>query len=82
MNPGNTITLTSKVRVLYKGEETPEDIMIVSMLDGNQEPGWVSIESPLGSAMIGHHANEETSFKLMQKNASVTEVGIKILSVS
>ena len=82
VNPSKIATLSSKMTVLYQGDDTPEEIMLVSLLDGNQNPGWVSLESPLGVALQGHSQGEDVFYKLSQKNTQTAEIKVKIITIS
>lgn len=81
VDPGKIATMSSKVGVLYPDETEPEEIVLVSLLDGNQNPGWVSVESPLGTALLGHIEGETVSYKLNQRNAPPTEIKVKIATI-
>lgn len=82
VDPTKSITFSSQVEILYQDEDQPEDILIVSLLDGGHKPNWVSIESPLGTALLGHSQNEEVEYKVIHNNEPPEKIKVKIISIS
>jgi transcription elongation GreA/GreB family factor len=63
--PGKRITISSKVLIQYGAEtEDREHIMLVAPLDGGENNGWVSVESPLAKSIEDKFAGESGQFKI------------------
>ena len=69
-----------KVKVLFDGddEEDAESYTIVNPLEVDTSNGKISDESPLGKALIGKQAGEETSFK----SPGGATIKLKVLEIS
>ena len=61
---GNKIGLLSLVKILFVEDEEEEDIQLVSTLRVDIDKGYVSIESPLGKALMGHKPGDTVTVKL------------------
>jgi hypothetical protein len=82
VDPGRIATISSKVGVLYPEETDPEEIILVSVLDSGGRPEWVSVESPLGLALMGHKEGDNVVYKLARQNQKPLEIPVKIASLS
>jgi transcription elongation factor GreA len=74
--PKDTVTLSSKVRVLDVDEDAEEEYEIVGSQEANPREGRISDDSPVGQGLIGHRAGETVSI-----HAPVGELTFKILKV-
>lgn len=61
---GNKIGLLSLVKILFVEDEEEDDIQLVSTLRVDIDKGYVSIESPLGKALMGHKPGDTVTVKL------------------
>ena len=74
--PKDTVTLSSKVRVLDVDDEFEEEYEIVGSQEANPREGRISDDSPVGQGLIGHRAGDTVVI-----HAPVGELTFKILSV-
>ncbi|MBQ6274726.1 MAG: transcription elongation factor GreA [Oscillospiraceae bacterium] len=74
--PKDTVTLSSKVRVLDVDEDVEEEYEIVGSQEANPREGRISDDSPVGHGLIGHRAGETVVV-----HVPVGEVTFKILKV-
>ena len=74
--PKDTVTLSSKVRVLDVDEDFEEEYEIVGSQEANPREGRISDDSPVGQGLIGHRAGDTVVI-----HAPVGELTFKILSV-
>lgn len=74
--PKDTVTLSSKVRVLDVDEDMEEDYEIVGSQEANPREGRISDDSPVGQGLIGHRAGDTVVI-----HAPVGELTFKILAV-
>jgi transcription elongation factor GreA len=58
------VGINNTVTVLFEEDEETETYKIVTSIRGNSLQGLVSIESPLGKALLGHKAGERVKVKL------------------
>ena len=61
--------VNNTVEVFYEDDETTEKIKLVTTVRGDSLEGLISIESPLGKAVLGHKAGERV---LVQVNDRVS----------
>ena len=71
------VTLGSKVSFLYEGDSSPEIVTVVGSLsaDGGRY-SEVSLQSPLGEAILGKVAGEYANFKVEDSNITVKIVDV------
>ena len=74
--PKDTVTLSSKVRVLDVDDDFEENYEIVGSQEANPREGRISDDSPVGQGLIGHRAGDTVVI-----HAPVGELTFKILSV-
>ncbi len=74
--PKDTVTLSSKVRVLDVDEDFEDSYVIVGSQEANPREGRISDDSPVGQGLIGHRAGETVVI-----HAPMGELTFKILSV-
>ena len=74
--PKDTVTLSSKVRVLDVAEDFEEEYEIVGSQEANPREGRISDDSPVGQGLIGHRAGETVTI-----HAPVGDLVFKILAV-
>ena len=73
--PKDTVTLSSKVRVLDVSENREELYEIVGSQEANPREGRISDDSPVGQGLIGHRAGDTVVVQV-----PVGELTFKILS--
>ena len=74
------VGLNSVVEVYIPEDDETEEYKIVTSIRGSSLRGYISIESPLGKALLGHKVGETVSVKV---NESYTyEVEIRNISKS
>lgn len=54
----DTITLNSEVEFKFIGDDTVEKVKVVTRVDADPMNNLISNESPIGEALIGHHAGD------------------------
>ncbi len=74
--PKDTVTLSSKVRVLDVAEDYEEEYEIVGSQEANPREGRISDDSPVGQGLIGHRAGDTVTI-----HAPVGDLVFKILVV-
>ena len=74
--PKDTVTLSSKVRVLDVAEDFEEEYEIVGSQEANPREGRISDDSPVGQGLIGHRAGDTVTI-----HAPVGDLVFKILAV-
>lgn len=47
------VTMNSDVKIKYQGDDDIEDVMIVSKIESDPIDGKLSVESPIGEALMG-----------------------------
>ena len=52
------VGMDTKVVLYYEDEDETEEVKIVTSIRGNSLEGRISIESPLGKALLGHKAGD------------------------
>lgn len=70
------VGINNAVTILFVDEGTEETYKIVTSIRGNSLKGYISIESPLGKALVGHKVgdtvtvkvNDNVSYPVMIKN--------------
>ena len=74
--PKDTVTLSSKIRVLDVDDDFEEDYEIVGSQEANPREGRICDDSPVGQGLIGHRAGDTVVI-----HAPVGDLTFKILSV-
>lgn len=74
--PKDTVTLSSRVRVLDVADDFEEVYEIVGSQEANPMEGRISDDSPVGQGLIGHRAGDTVVI-----HAPVGDLTFKILSV-
>ncbi len=74
--PKDTVTLSSKVRVLDLEDDVEDIYEIVGSQEANPKEGRISDDSPVGQGLIGHRAGETVVI-----HAPAGEIKLEILSV-
>lgn len=73
--------VNNTVEIYYEDDETTEEIKLVTTVRGDSLEGLISIESPLGKAILGHKAgdrvlvsvNESISYYIQIKSIKKTD---------
>ena len=60
--------VNNTVEIFYEDDETTEEIKLVTTVRGDSLEGYISIESPLGKAILGHKVGDRV---LVEVNSSV-----------
>lgn len=68
------IGLNTKVTIYYEEDESTEDIKIVTTMRGNSLKGLISIESPLGKALLGHKTGDRVQINVNENYSYFVEV--------
>ena len=58
------IGLNTRVELYYEDEEETDWVKLVTSIRGNSMEGRISIESPLGKAILGHHEGDRVYVKI------------------
>lgn len=58
------VGLNSVVRIYIEEDDEEEEYKIVTSIRGNSMHGYISIESPLGRALLGHRAGDTVHIKV------------------
>lgn len=72
------IGLDSVVRVYIPEDEEEEEYKIVTSIRGNSMNGYISIESPLGKALLGHKVGDNVKIRVNE----TYEYEVEILEIS
>lgn len=72
------IGLDSIVRVYIPEDEEEEEYKIVTSIRGNSMNGYISIESPLGKALLGHKVGDNVKIRVNE----TYEYEVEILEIS
>lgn len=75
--PGDTVSLGSRVTVKEDGGDGAETFQIVGKVEANPRQGKISIESPLGQALVGRRVGD-----VVRYNAPAGELIFHILEIS
>ncbi|MCP1103545.1 transcription elongation factor GreA [Aequitasia blattaphilus] len=70
----NEIGLNKKVEIRYPGETETESYHLVTSIRGNSMEGKISIESPLGKALMGKKVGEMATVQLEDGRSYEVEV--------
>ncbi len=70
----DTVVFGSKVKIKFESDSREMEITLVGKNDSNLKPGWISIESPLGLALV----NQSKNSKVLVNNQPVTILNISI----
>lgn len=63
------VGVNNTVELFYEDDETTEKIKLVTTVRGDSLEGLISIESPLGKALLGHKVGDRV---LIEVNPSVS----------
>lgn len=77
-NRGDTVSLFDRVKILNEKNGQERDIQIVTTLRQNALLGYISKESPLGSALIGHRVGD----RILVEVSPVMSYYVKILEIT
>lgn len=58
------VGINNKVEVYFEDDDETEEYIIVTSIRGNSLNGYISIESPIGQAIIGHKVGERVYVKV------------------
>ena len=72
------VGLNKLVKVYIPEDEEEEEYKIVTSIRGNSINGYISIESPLGKALLGHKVGDSVFVKV----SDTYEYEVKILEIS
>jgi transcription elongation factor GreA len=61
--------VNNTVEIFYEDDETTEEIKLVTTVRGDSLEGLISIESPLGKAVLGHKVGDQV---LVQVNDTIS----------
>ncbi len=68
------VGLNKTVRVYFEDDDEEEEYKLVTSIRGNSLKGLISIESPLGKALIGHKTGERVWIKVNDKAGYYVEI--------
>ena len=71
------VGINNTVELFYEDDESTEKIKLVTTVRGDSLEGLISIESPLGKALLGHKAGDRV---LIEVNPQV-QYGVQIRSI-
>jgi transcription elongation factor GreA len=60
------VGINNRVELFYEDDETTEVIKLVTTVRGDSLEGLISIESPLGKALLGHKAGDRVLIEVNQ----------------
>ena len=78
LSGSDEVGLNKLVRVYIPEDEEEEEYKIVTSIRGNSINGYISIESPLGKALLGHKVGDRVFVKV----SDTYEYEVKILEIS
>ena len=58
------VGLNNTVQVYFEEDDVTETYKVVTSIRGNSLKGLISIESPLGKALLGHKVNDRVRIKV------------------
>lgn len=58
------VGMDTKVLLYYEDEDETEEVKIVTSIRGNSLEGRISIESPMGKALLGHKVGDRVFVKV------------------
>ncbi len=70
----DTVVFGSRVKIKFESDGREMEITLVGKNDSNLNPGWISIESPIGQAILNQKKNSQVSVN----DQSVTILDISI----
>ena len=65
----DVVSVNKKVTILYEDDNSTEDIILVTTIRADSLTGFISIESPLGKAMLGKKVGDRV---LVEVNSDVS----------
>lgn len=71
------VGLNKRVKIMFEDDGETEEYKIVTSIRGDSRRGLISPESPLGAALMGHHAGERA-----QIQAGAGSYFVKILEIT
>lgn len=60
--------INNRVEIFYEDDESTEIIKLVTTVRGDSLEGLISIESPLGKAILGHRVNDRVLVEVNENN--------------
>ena len=66
--------LNNRVTVYFEDEDEEETYTLVTTVRGNSINGWISTESPLGKAVLGHKEGERVYVKVSDTAGYYVEI--------
>lgn len=72
-----TVRIGSTVVIRYEGDEEDEEYRIVGSAESNPANGYISNESPLGAALLGHRVGQKVVVQAPRGAMKVTIKSIK-----
>ena len=73
----HTVALGAKVTVIEEGSAAPEEYKIVSSVEADPAIGYISDESPLGKALMGHSAGDNVQVQTPSGLISFEIISVK-----
>ena len=72
------VGLNSVVKVYIEEDDEEEEYKIVTSIRGNSLQGYISIESPLGKALLGHRVGDRVKIQINESYSyEVTVISVK-----
>ena len=68
------VGLNNRVTVYFEDDDEEEVYRLVTSIRGNSLENRISIESPLGKAIEGHHVGDQVEVKVNDKSSYVVEI--------
>jgi len=72
-----TVRIGSTVGIRYEGDDEDEEYRIVGSAESNPANGYISNESPLGTALLGHRVGQKVVVQAPRGALKVTIKSIK-----
>lgn len=70
----NEVGLNDRVKVFFEEDAMEEEYKIVTTVRSNARNGMISIDSPLGKALMGHRIGERINVKVNEKVSYYVEI--------
>lgn len=68
------VGLNNRVKVYFEDDDETEEYKLVTSIRGNSMKGMISIESPLGKAIRGHHVGDRVMVKINENTGYYVEI--------
>ena len=65
------VGLNNTVQVYFPEDDMTEQYKLVTSIRGNSLKGLISIESPMGKALMGHKVNDRCTLRWMMTTATM-----------